>query len=67
MSTTTLKTLDRISTGKISVDDAIAVIRRAGKIINDADFIGGIGMISAANRNDTVLFRENKFDFLNPF
>lgn len=67
MSTTTLETLDLLSVGRITVDDAITIISANGRIITDTKPFHGIGVVPSAYRIDSLFIHENNFDFLNPF
>jgi len=67
MSTTTLETLDLLATGRITVDDAIRIIRASGRILTDTKIFDGIGVVPSAYRIDSILIHENNFDFMNPF
>ena len=66
MSTTTLEILDLLSVGKITADDAISMMRSAGKVITDMNKINDIGIIPSY-RIGSILIHENNVDFLNPF
>ena len=66
MSTTTLEILDLLSVGKITVEDAISLMRSCDKVFTDTNIENGIGII-LPYRIESSLTHENNFDFLNPF
>ncbi|HDL04059.1 MAG TPA: hypothetical protein ENH25_07990 [candidate division Zixibacteria bacterium] len=67
MSTTTLEILNLLSVGRITVNDAISMMRSSGKVITDMNMFNGIGIIPPPHRIGSIIVHENNVDFLNPF